>query len=479
MSLAQKTIINVLWSFLEQFLRKGTGVITTLVLAWFLTPNDYGLVAIMSVFVTFIYALIQGGFNTAIIKKTEISDNELNTVFKINIILSLLTYTLIFIFAPNISNYYQSPELGDLLKFAAISLIFHAMSFVPNAMLQKNLQFKKLMLTSLPAAIISALVAMVLAYFEYGAWAIAWQTVVFALLNALFLIRLQIWQPKLTFEFNIKQLYPLISFSGYVFGGGMIREAAYKSYILIIGKVFSLNVAGWYFFAEKIKELIFQQLISSVQQVTFPALSQVQNDPERLKQGYRKVLLLSTFIVFPILIGITSTSELIFKIILPEKWLPSVIYLQLMLLISLTGPILRLSDHILFIKDNARQFFNFSIAESVLMVIVLIVSYPYGVEYVIIGHGIVLLSIVFIKAHLVKKLINYTLLEQITDILPVLIISFLMGGIAFYFQTLLITNSIVTLLLTSLLGITIYLVLSYLFNKETFELFLRLLKRKH
>lgn len=478
MSLANKTVINVLWSFLEQILRKGTSVITTLVLAWFLTPNDYGLVAIMSVFLAFLFALIEGGLKTAIIKKQNITSEELNSVFKLNMLLSIIAYVLIFSLAPNIANYYEAPDLKALLQLSAVSLIFNAMSFVPSAILQKELQFKKLMLTSLPAAVISGMLAMALAFLEYGVWAIAWQMVAFAFFNTLLLLLLKIWRPRVDFKIDIKLLYPLLSFSGYVFGGGIIREAVYKSYILIIGKVFSLSIAGWYFFAEKIKEIIFQQLISSVQQVTFPALSQVQNDPERLKKGYRKVLLISSFIVFPILIGVTSTSELIFKLILPEKWLPSVIYLQLMLLFSLTGPILRLSDHILFIKDSARQFFILSILESVLILTALISTYSYGVKYVIIGNGLVLISMLIIKANLINKLINYSIFEQIKDLLPVLFISFLTGAIVYYLQEFLFVNTLITFIFVSCTGVFIYVLLSYVFNKTTLMLFLGLIRKK-
>ncbi|HTJ97706.1 MAG TPA: oligosaccharide flippase family protein, partial [Rhodocyclaceae bacterium] len=282
----KQIVINVFWSFGEQLLRKGSSALITLVLAWFLTPDDYGLVGVISIFLAVSFAFVEGGYRIALIRKKEVTQSELNTAFYTNIALSLVLYCALWVAAPWIAKFYEQDRLMILFRVTALSLIFQSLSIVHSTVMQRKMMFRLQVMTSLPAAIASGLIAVVLAYFGFGVWGIVCQIVVFPIINGALFWRTGIWHP--TWSFSLHDLRSLSRFSILILMTDLQREFFAKMYMATIAKAFILSVAGLYFFAEKVRDLVVQQLVTAVQQVTYPALSKIQDDDARLLDGYRR-----------------------------------------------------------------------------------------------------------------------------------------------------------------------------------------------
>lgn len=463
------TIVNILWSFFEQLLRKGFAVLITLILAWILSPDDFGLVAIITIFMAVSYAFIDGGLRSALIRRKEVSELELNSVFYTNIVLSVVIYALLFIFAPIIAGFYGHDILADLIRVAGLSIIFQSFSIVHQTLMQRRLQFKLQIRTTLPAAIFSGVIAIVIAYLGFGVWAIISQMVIFSLLNSILFWMLKIWRPQMLF--SLKALKPLVGFGGFVLVDVVSREFFSKMYLAVIGKVFVLNVAGLYFFADKIKELVIQQLSTSIQHVTYPALSQIQDDDERLKQGYRKVIQLSVFLIFPILILMSALAHPLFEVLRLEKWFDSIPYLQLMLILALLSPLNRVNNNIWLIKDKPKWVMYSGFAENILSMSVLYLSLDYGVLGILIGHLIVMTLVYLIKIHFTKNLINYLCREQLGDVLPTLFLALVVGYGVNLAVNAFVWPSIVKLVVLGGGGLIMYWGISHIFKFTGYKLF--------
>lgn len=473
MSLSKHTLVNVLWSFVEQLLRKGTAIATTLVLAFLLSPEDFGLVAMLTLFIAVGYVIIDGGTRAAIIREPNISDQVLSSIFYLNLFLGSSFYFVLCLLAPIIADFYQQKLLSELIYVAGLAFVFFAFSVVPNAIMQRNMQFKLQFKTVFPGAVISSLIAVLLAYLGYGVWAIIWQMVTAPLINAALYWFANIWRP--TAFFTIDSIRHLVKFSLFVFLENIIKELYGRVYVAAVGKFFLLGTVGLYFFAKKVAEMLVQQLVSAIQQVTFPALSKKQDDLLQLKLSYRKVIQVTTFLVFPILILIAILSEVIFQLFLPEKWLGAAEYLQLMLIIALFIPLHDISTNVFLVKGKSDYTFYFSILMMLLTLVSLYLTVGIGIQTVLIGEFCVIATVYSVKMYFLKKLLDYGLLNQISDFIYPVLLSVMSAIITIQLAEYFVLNDFLFLFLVSFFYILIYGILSWIFKVKAYSIALNML----
>jgi len=454
---------------MEFFLRKSSGVLVTLFLAWFIAPEDFGLVAMITIFITVSTVFINGGFVAALIRQKEVTELQLNSVFFIIIALALFIYALLFFLAPVIASFYQQPRLVEILRVASLSFVFLSLSIVHSTVMQRKLLFKLQFKTSLPSAILSGVIAVALAYLGFGVWAIIAQMVVFSALNTLLLWNLKIWHPQ--FQFSLNAIKPIFRFGVIIFVEAVIKEIFLKMNLAVIGKFYALDLVGLFFFAGKVADLIVQQAISSVQRVTFPVLSQLQDDPVRLKEGYRKVIQLTVFLIYPIFIITAALSEPIFDLILPDKWSDAVSYLQLMLLISVIVPVNMLTKNIIMVRGKAKLLLVLTLIENSMLMIMLYFTISIGIHEILVGAGVILSLFLFIRAYFIKQLISYSYIEQFTDLVSVLVISLFSGTAVLYLVETTNWSSLIQLPLFFVIGLSLYLSMAYFFNLAGLTLF--------
>ncbi|AFJ01908.1 capsular polysaccharide repeat unit transporter [Methylophaga frappieri] len=420
-SLSNKTLIGVLWNFAEQISVKGISVAVTLVLAYFLSPEDFGLVAMMAVFISIATSLMDSGFRQALIRLPEVSQEDFNTAFFANILLGIISYFLLFICAPAIAGFYGENQLIPLIRVAGVVVIINVFQVVQYACLSREMNFKAQFRAALPATIISAIVALGFAYYGFGVWALVAQMLTSAFFVAIFLWLQNLWRPNLAWsKASLKSMYRF----GYKLFLSNLLDTGFKNmFVVVIAKLFSTSVAGLYFFADRIREILIYQMVSSIQKVTFPALANIQGDKERLKQSYKRVITVTTFVMFPIILFFAALAEPLFHSFLPEAWWPSVIYIQLMCLAGVLIPIHAINLNMLKVLGRSDLFLGLEVVKKALAVLILLVSYRFGVEGILLGQIISSVLAYIPNSYYSKRLINYSVTEQLADFMPTLLLA--------------------------------------------------------
>lgn len=444
-SLKYKTMSALLWNFTELMLRRSVSTFTTLVLAWFLRPEDFGLLAMMTVFLAFSDVLVDAGLSQALIRKESITQRELSTAFFTNISIAALTYLLLFFYAPYIALFYEQPALESLIRVAGVAIIFNALIVVQQATLSRALKFKLQLQVTLPAAFLSGVIAISSAYSGLGVWALIIQVVSQSFLTSLLYWRLRLWSPSL--EFGRNEFRELFSFSGYLLLAQMTNVPFKNMYVIVIAKVYASAIAGLYYFAEKIRDLILNQLVNAVERVTYPSLSQLQSDNRKLKQGYRQVISVTTFLVFPVLIFLAALVNNVFTLLLPTSWLASAPYLQLMCMASLMYPLHAINLNILKVKGRSDLVFYLGLVKRTTAVLIFLITYQHGINAIIFGQIINSLLSYIPNSYYSRRLIDYTVMEQIADFMPAMLLAGVVGFCLWVAQSSLNWNVLIELIL--------------------------------
>lgn len=467
MSLTARTTTGILWNLSEQFARRGVGVLVTLLLARFLVPEDFGLVAMMAVFLAMGQSLMDSGFREALIRLSEATQKDYSTAFYANLALGLTSYCVLFSTAPFIAQFYDEPRLVELIRVASLSVIVMSFQVVQVARLSRKLDFKTQLKASLPASFISGIVSVWLAWLGFGVWALVAQMLLNGLLHTALLWFSEGWRP--THEFSWSALRRMYSFGYKLFLSGTLDTVFQNLYVIVIAKLFSAPIAGLYFFAQKIKELVVQQIVASIQKVTYPALATMQADDARLKQGYKKIVVLMSMILFPSILFIALVAGQLFELLLPEKWMPAVPYFQLLCLASVLVPLHSVNLNILKVKGRSDLYFYLEIIKKTINSITLLATYRYGVYAILIGQILTSIINYVPNSYYSSKLLGYGVREQMADFMPTLIISLLCSIIGYVFINHISFNPALSIMLVGVLFLFSFLLLSMIFNRKSFK----------
>lgn len=475
-SLKNKTIINVLWNFAEKFLNRGLTVIVTLILAWLLTPEDFGLIAMLAIFIDLSFILVAGGLLTAIIRDKDITETDLNTAFYANLSFAVIIYALLYFSAPYIADFYKQQMLVEMIRVAGTVVFFQSLNVVQQAILQREIKFKLQLKVTIPASIITGVVTVILAYLGYGVWALVFQIVVAGILTTFFYWRLNIWRPG--FEFCFKSFRKLFSFGIYVMGDDLAKALFSKVYIIVIAQFFSVSITGLYYFAEKIKWMLVLLLVNTVKQVSFPVLSKLQDDSKKMHQAFHKVVMLATFIIFPILLGLAAFAELFFQIFLPDKWFGAAVYLQLMAIEALLVPVQTFTSNILLAKGYSKHVFKLSLVGGFLVVGFLALTLQYGIEAVILGQIAVKILMTLYILRVTSNLLGYSIMSQMMSFLPNLVIGMAIFIVIYMLIQITQLSPIIELLVFSLLSLVLYFSIFRFFKVKSYIYFVEVLSSR-
>ena len=467
MSLTEKTIFGVIWNFAEQVGRQGIGLVITLLLARFLAPADFGLVAMMAVFLAIGTSLMDSGFKQALIRKKNVDQVDCNTAFFANLSLGLISYVLLFLAAPLIAQFYNEPRLLWLVRVAGIAILINAFQVVQSALLTRNLNFKAQLQASIPAVIISGLVAVFLASMEYGVWALIVQMLMAAFLNTALLWKFQGWRPSSMV--SIEALGAMYGFGYKLFLSGLLDITFKNIYVVIIARIFTAPIAGYYFFASKIIEIALSQLVGSIQNVTYPALATIQQDNLRLKAGYRKVIQAMTFLVFPVMALLAALAGPLFSVLLPDNWQPAVSYLQLMCIAGMLYPLHAINLNVIKVKGRSDLFLYLEIFKKMMEVIVIFISYRFGVIGILIGQIAFSFLAYIPNSYFSSKLIGYSIKEQMEDFMPGFVLSGSIGLITYNIELTLQWPALTQLLVLGIFSGISYLTCAHILNLQSYR----------
>ncbi len=403
--------------------------IVGLVLARLLAPEEFGLIGMITVFIAVTQSLVDSGFGQALIRKKDATDSDYSTVFYFNFLAGVLLFLVFYFSAPAISRFYDQPELTDLARVLGIIILINSASLIQRTILIRNVSFRKLMKVNLTAAVISGIIGVAMALNGYGVWSLVWRSITHSAVQAVMLWSANRWKPGLTF--NRESLRSLFSFGSKLLLSGLIDTLYRNIYLLIIGKFFSAADLGYYTRADQFSRLASQNLTGTVQRVSYPVLSQVQDDDERLKSGYKKLIITTMFITFFVMLGMVAVARPMIVTLIGEKWLPSVEYLQLICLSSMLFPLHALNLNILNVKGRSDLFLKLEVVKKLLAVPVIMAGIFLGIRAMLIGMVIHSFIAYLLNGHYSGRLIKFPVREQVGDIMPSFLAALAVSAIVF------------------------------------------------
>lgn len=474
-SLKSKVISSLIWKLLERGGTQGIQFVIQIILARILTPEDYGVIAIIMIFIALANVFIQSGFSTALIQKKDTDEVDFSSVFYLSLGIATILYIVLYMTAPFIANYYKTIELIKILRVLSLTLFFGVFNSIQNTIIAKKMQFKKQFFSSLIAVILSGVVGIVLAYKGFGVWTLVYQQLLSRILICTVLWQIVKWRPK--FIFSFERIKSLFSYGSRLLISGLLDTLYMNITSLVIGRIYQPSMLGYYNRGNQFPQLIVSNFNGSIQSVLFPALSAEQENKQRVKEIMRRAVVTSSFIIFPLMIGLFTIAEPLVKVLLTDKWLPSVPFLRIFCLSYALWPIHTANLQAINAIGRSDIFLRLEILKKILGVTVLVISVRFGV--IAIALGVLLTGIIssFINGYPNKKLLNYGYMEQMKDIIPSITLSVIMG-LTIYPIIKLEIGDIYKIIIQVLLGLITYIFLSYIFKLECFIYILKILKIK-
>lgn len=474
-SLKNKTVKGVVWSTLERFSVAGVNFIFGLILARLLMPSDYGAIAMLAIFMAIAQTFIDSGFSNALIRKPDRTETDNATAFYFNIGVGILAYFLLYLAAPSIARFYDTPILVPLTRVMGLNLLLNSLCVVQQALLTARIDFKTQAKISLSAAIISGLVGIVFAYKGLGVWALAIQSVLASSMRTILLWILAKWRPKATF--SQQSFRSLFGYGSKLLASGLLDTTYNNLYTIVIGKRFSTATLGVYSRADQWAQFLAVNITGILQRVTFPVLSTIQNEDERLRNDYRKFLKLSGFVVFPLMMGLAAVADPLTRFILTDKWADSIPLLRILCFSLMLYPIHAINLNLLQVKGRSDLFLRLEIYKKILGVATLCVTIPMGITAMCVGRVFTSWAALAMNTHYTGKLIHLGFFLQLKDYLPTLVNSFIMAAIV-YGVTLTIPGSGLQLLTGVIVGAFYYILSNFLLKTMEWKELILIVKRK-
>ena len=471
-SLKEKTVKGVVWSSVDRFFSQGIQFIFSILIARLLLPSDYGTVAMLNIFLAISQTFIDSGFGTALIRKIDRTEEDFSTVFYFNIAAALAFYGILWFTAPYIADFYDIPLLKDITRVVALTLVFGSFSGIQSARLSIAIDFRSRAIISITVTLVTGALGLWMAYSGYGVWALVMQSVVSSLLRTILLWAFVRWMPKLVFSW--KSFKELFSFGSKLLASGLLDTAYNNIYTLVIGKVFSSSALGVYSRADSLAQYPSSNITSVLQGVTFPVLSSIQNEPERLTSAYKKFIRLSAFVVFPLMIGLSAVADPLIRLVLTDKWEGAIYLLQIICFSMMWYPVHAINLNLLQVEGRSDYFMKLEIIKKIQGVIVLCITIPLGLVAMCYGRVVSSVLCLVYNTYYTKKLIDYGFASQMKDLLPILAHSLVMGVIV-WMIVLFLPSLWLQLVVGVIAGAAYYLVGAYIMRFDELNELLSLL----
>lgn len=461
-----RVITSLLWKFMERGGTQGIQFIVQIVLARLLVPKDYGIIALISIFIVIANVFVQSGFNTALIQKKDADEVDFSSVFYLSLFVAGLLYLILFFTAPLVADFYNIHQITLVLRVLSITLFFGAFNSIQNALVSRNMQFKMLFYSSLGAILMSGIVGIVLAYLGLGVWALVAQQLTNQFMITVIMWFTVKWRPKLIFSF--KRVKGLFSYGWKLLVSSLIDNLYMNLQSLIIGKIYNPSMLGFYNRGDQFPKVIVSNINGSIQSVMLPVLASEQDNRKRVKNMVRRSIVTSSFVLFPMMCGLAVTAEPLVKILLTNKWLPCVPFLQIFCASYALWPIHTANLQAINALGRSDIFLKLEVIKKIIGLTILVISIHFGIYAIAVGTLISGIISTFINAYPNLKLLNYSYKEQIKDIMPSLLLSLIMGAVVYNFKWLHMLSWL-TLIIQICLGIIIYIIMAKVFKLECYE----------
>lgn len=462
----KKVISNFIWRFAERCVAQFVTFIVSIVLARILMPEDYGTVALVTVFTNIMQVFVDSGLSTALIQKKDVDDLDFSSVFYFNFIVCIILYLVMFFSASLIASFYEKPELVSIVRVISFTIVISGVKGVQQSYVSRNMLFKRFFYATIGGTIFSALLGVTMAYAGFGVWAIVAQQLSNTAIDTLILWITVKWRPKLMFSWT--RLKGLLSFGWKLLCSALLETVYNNLRDLLIGKIYSSADLAFYNQGDKFPKLIVTNINTSIDSVLLPVMSHEQDNPEKVKNMTRRSIMVSCYIMAPLMIGLACCAKNIVSLVLTDKWLPCVFFLQIFCITYLFWPIHTANLNAINAMGRSDLFLKLEIWKKIVGMVLLLSTMLLSVKAMAYSLLISTLTSMIINSWPNKKLLNYSFIEQIKDILPAIGIALFMGWIVSFVE-LLPLSLVLKLILQILAGAVIYIGFSAILKLESFE----------
>ena len=453
---------------IEKVAIKSASFIISIILARLLSPEDYGLIGMLMIFISLSSIFIESGFAKALIQKQDRSDIDFSTTFYFNLATSLLLYSVLYIAAPYVATFYNSPILSPLLRILSINIIIASINIVQRAQLMIKMDFKSLAKINFLGTLVGGIGGIIMAHKDFGVWALVGQYLISTLTMSILFFKYSHWIPTLHFSFT--SFNKLFKFGSNLLIAGSITTIFNNIATIVIGKLYKPDQLGYYTRANQFTDIVAWTINDVLGNVTFPILSELQNNREKLISVYKKSLFYTSLITFPIMILLALLAKPIVVILLTEKWLPCVTLLQILCFARMLTPLSAINMNALNAIGRSDLFLRVDLSKIPIDIFFLVITIPLGIKAIVIGNLISTIICFFINAYYPGKILNYGPIKQLKDFIRIFISIGVMSIFVILIRTH-IDNVSLQLLLGSILGITIYIICCKIFNIISFSHF--------
>ena len=464
-SLKDKTIKGVGWSAIDNVLQMGVTFLVSIVLARLLTPDDYGLIGIIGIFTAVCNTLVNAGFTTALIRKKDATDDDYNTVFLANLAIGLILYILIYVCSPLISNFFNRAELTDLTRVSSLSMVIGALALVQQTKLTKRIDFKSQAKITIASTSISGVIGILMAFVGYGVWALVAQQLSRAVIWAVLLWLINKWFPK--FRFSKTSFHELFGFGWKIMISWLLETIWRELFQAIIGKFYSPAALGQYTRSLHFSQLLSSNLTNVIQRVTYPVLSDIQDDKTRMLSAYRMIIKTTMFATIISMFTLGAISEPLLYCLIGPQWHDAAVYLPLICLNGSLYPLHAINLNMLQVQGRSDLFLGLEIVKKIVGVGPLCVGAFIGIMPMLYANLLAGIIAFFLNSYYSGKFLGYSSWMQIKDILPSFWIGLLISCIVYFVKFLPMSYWII-LPIQIMIGVLLFFILCNLSNNQEY-----------
>ena len=466
-------ITNFFWRFLERCGAQGVTFIVSIVLARLLDPTVYGTVALVTIFTTIMQVFVDSGMGNALIQKKDADDLDFSSVFYFNMAMCSALYLIMFFAAPFIASFYRMPELTAIVRVLSLVVVISGVKNVQQAYVSRHLMFKRFFFSTLGGTIGAAVIGIAMAYLGFGVWALVAQMLFNAAVDTTILWITVKWRPKKMFSFQ--RLKSLFSYGWKLLASSLIDTVYNDLRQLIIGKKYSSGDLAYYNQGKKFPQLIVTNINTSIDSVLLPTMSKAQDDMAAVRSMTRRAIKTSTFLMMPAMIGLAVCAEPLVQLILTEKWLPCVLFLRIFCITYAFYPIHTANLNAIKAMGRSDLFLKLEIIKKTVGIIAILITMWISVQAMAYSFLVTTILNQIINSWPNKKLLNYSYLEQVKDMMPQILLSLGMGA-AIYAVSFLHLSASLTLLIQIPLGVLVYWSGSRIFHVESYTYIIEMVK---
>lgn len=462
-NLKSKTLSGMIWSFVQRFGTMIISFVSNIVLARLLTPDDYGTIGMLMIFIAVANTFVDGGFGSALIQKKEPTKEDYSTIFWWNMFLSLVLYGALYVSAPAIARFYELPILSQVLRVQGFVLILNALSIIQQNQLRKQLKFKRLASVAVVSATLSAGIAIVLAYIGWGVWALVAQQLMMSGFNAIILWIINKWCPSLIF--SKKSFKELFGFGGFILSSNLINTLCNNVQGLLIGKFFPAATLGYYTQARKLEEVASTSLSTIVDQVSYPVLSRYQDSKTFLLNALRKFVAIIAFISIPTMLVLILVAEPVIITLYSDAWRESIPFFQILCIAGIAISMQGIHYYTVASLGKSKELFKWTIIKRVLALMTTLLGMMlYGIYGLLVGSVIGSWILYVANAYLCSKYVGYTFKLQVKDIIQVVVIAVISFVVSYLVGNQFVANMyLIALVKVAIFG-GLYICFSYAFK---------------